>query len=123
MDKPTAKPRYVKVTIITLVVAAVILGAVLGGIHAGDRMDMDIRRLTTTVRIADAMHVKVVFQEGAIVVKRQGVAVERTVTIPTLKGFAYKENSVQLAFRSFLFRKTIDLEMTDALKIPRSADE
>ena len=122
MEKKKAKPRYFKVTIITFVVAAIILAGVLGSIHARDRIDLDIQRLKTSIQIAATMHVKLAFHEGAVVLKREGIAEEKTVALPTLKSASFKEKTIQVVFQSLFFSKTIDIEKTERLEIPPAAD-
>ncbi|PID40889.1 MAG: hypothetical protein CR984_00905 [Proteobacteria bacterium] len=117
MTQEKQKHRYLKVAVLTVVIAGTVIGATLGTIRDRDRIDFDIQRLKTSVGIANALYFKVSFHEGVVVMKRGGVKASREVGIPTLKDVAYKDKTVQVTFKSLFFKKTIALDKTPALQV------
>lgn len=92
------------------------MGGIIGIIYDKDRLLLDTDTLKRSVSIANALHLKVSFEEGFIVMNRQGGPEGKKIEIPTLKNAKIEEKIIQVNFKSLLFSDSIEIKKTESLK-------
>jgi len=116
MGKKKNAFRYLKITIITAVAALLIAGGVFGTIYDKDRIVLDIDKLKLSVNIATKINARISFEEGFIMMSQGENSDGRKIEIPTLKNIKIKGKTIQVNFKSLLFKDSIVIKKTNLLQ-------